>query len=331
MTEKEYRKLDAINYSTLSRLNSSPVGLNAPSEQTSFFTMGSLVDCLCTTPNEYYDKYYVSTVAMPSDAMVEYCKALVETNDPQAAWTASGLKSDPAVPPKSSKDGLSKYDKEGKGYYNDLIAGKGKEVISFEQHTQANMLTTTLEQNKFTGKYFNKQTNLFQVALEWEYMGKNCKSLLDIVDIDNELKTIRPVDLKTTGKSVFTFMRSYIDYKYYLQASFYTAALKFALKYDDRFIAYENYTVLPFQFIVIETNYKNPPHIFEVDEQDILVGEEGGKISGRDYSIKGFKELIEDLEYHRNNNQWEYKSEIYANDGIININSLKSREIEIAT
>jgi hypothetical protein len=327
MTEKEYREHSGINYSLLAKVAISPVGLEDKSEDTSYFTMGSLVDCLCTAPDEYNDKYYVSTAAIPSDAMVAYCKELAESGDAVAAWEASGLKSDPAVPPKNGGD--SKFEKEGKAYYQDVLQGKGKQVIDFDTNSKANFLANILKTNQFTSKFFDNESrnslyNEYQYAIEWQYHGRICKSLLDIIHIDHERRTIRPVDLKTTGKSVFTFYRSYIDYKYYLQAAFYTAALEYALKHDENLAHCIGYEILPFQFIVIETNYKNPPHIFEVSTTDLIAGEYGGKILGRDYEIRGFQQLIDDLEEHRDTNQWEYKHEVYDNGGVILLESLET-------
>jgi hypothetical protein len=320
MTEQEYREYPAINYSTLSKLTTSPVGLDEQQGPTSYFTMGSLVDTLCTDFDNYNNKYYISTVTPPSDAMVAYCKALASTGNADTAWKASGLKTDPTIVAKSSKDGLSKYDKEGKAYYADLLRGKDKQVISFDENATANRLANILKDNEFTGKYFS-EGNTFQTAIIWKYYGQECKSLLDIIHIDHDKRTIRPVDLKTTGKSVFSFYKSYMDYKYYLQAAFYTAALEYAIKNDASFAEVSDYTVLPFQFIVIETNYKNPPHIFEVSDTDLHVGEMGGKTS-MGYDVKGFRTLIEDLNYHKDTNQWEYRPEIYAEDGILQLENL---------
>ena len=325
MTEKEYRAYDAINYSLLSKLSVSPVGLEGPKEERSYFTMGSLVDCLCTSPDDFNNDYYVMTVKQPADMMIAYAKEYLKTGKHSSALSESGYKSDPTSVAKTSKDGLSKWQKEGEPYYNALKAGKGKQVVSFEEYTQAEQLAGTLKNNEFTSKYFGGSQNLHQNAIIWEYEGKECKSLLDIIHIDDDNRTIRPMDLKTTGKSVFTFARSYQDYRYYIQAKFYTDALIYAIEHDLNGLGkYKNYTVLPFQFIVIETNYKNPPHIFEVTTEDMTVAEHGGVSATAGYEIKGYKTLINNLEYHNKSNQWDYRQEVYENSGIINLNCLAS-------
>jgi hypothetical protein len=66
----------------------------------------------------------------------------------------------------------------------------------------------------------------------------------------------------------------------------------------------------------------NPPHIFEVDEEDMFVAEYGGEIEGGAYEIRGFQDLIDELEYHKDSGQWEYRREIYGNSGIVNLKAL---------
>ena len=325
MTEKEYRAYDAINYSLLSKLSVSPVGLEGPKEERSYFTLGSLVDCLCTSPDDFNNDYYVMTVKKPTDMMVAYAMEYLKSSDHSEAQLVSGYKSDITIVAKTSKDGLSKWEKEGEPYYNALIAGKGKQVVSFEEYTQAEQLATILKTNQFTEMYFGGDKNLHQEAIIWKYDGKECKSLLDIVHIDDNNCTIRPMDLKTTGKSVFSFQSAYLSYKYYIQAKFYTDALIYAIENNINDLGkYKDYEVLPFQFIVIETNYKNPPHIFEVSKEDMEIAAVGGIVQGAGYEIKGYQTIINNLEYHNTTNQWDYRQEIYENSGIISLNCLAS-------
>ena len=324
MTEKEYRKHPGINQSTLGKLAGGPKGVKQKEDEgdKSYFTLGSLVDCKLTDPDSFNEKYYMMVGDKPSDAMVAYAVNYLKTDDHLLAWAASGLKGDPTIVAKSSKDGKSKWDKEGKPYYDQLKKAIGKQVISFDEDIQANQMVAILKSNEFTKKYFLNTYNMYQKAIIFKYHGRECKALLDIVHIDYVGKTIRPVDLKTTGKSVFAFRRSYLDFKYYIQAAFYTAALQYALKNDPEFADYADYDVLPFQFVVQETNMYNSPHIFEVDDEDMFVAEYGGLVEGAGYEIKGFQELMDELEYHQESDQWEYKRETYENSGVVSLKAL---------
>jgi hypothetical protein len=320
MTEKEYRKHEGVNYSLLSKLSNSPVKLDEPQEDKNYFALGSLVDCLLTSPEDFRNQFYIMTVGKPSsDMMLSYANTYFETGDHAKALLSSGYKADPTVVAKSSKDGLSKWQKEGEPYYNALKQAGDKTVIDFELYGLANKMVNNIKDNAFTSKYFGGTDNLHQKAIVWEYNGVECKSLLDIIHFDDINQKIYPMDLKTTGKSVLSFERSYLDYKYYLQAAFYTKALEYEIEHGSLH-KYQGYTIEPFKFIVTETGCYNPPHIFEVSANDLHCGEFGGELK-RGYEIKGFKQLIEDLVYHKTDNQWDYKKEVYENNGIISLNS----------
>lgn len=325
MTEKEYRKHPGINQSTLGKLASGPKGVQQKEDEgeKGYFTLGSLVDCKLTDPDNFNEKYYVMTAKKPgSEMMLAYADMYYMTTDHAKALIASGYKADPTVVPKSSKTGKSKWDVEGKPYYDALIAAGDKQVISFDEEVQANQMVAILKNNEFTAKYFNNTYNMYQKAIIFKYHGRECKALLDIIHIDYVGKTIRPVDLKTTGKSVLSFRSAYLTYKYYIQAAFYTVALHYALKNDPDFAKFADYEVLPFQFIVQETNMFNPPHIFEVDDEDMFVAEYGGVVDGAGYEVRGFQQLIDELEEHRDTGQWDYRHEVYDNSGVVNLKAL---------
>lgn len=323
MTEEEYRKHPGINQSLLGKLANGPKGVKKEDEgDRSYFTLGSLVDCKLTDADNFNNKYYVMTATKPSsEMMLAYADMYYLTNDHSKALAASGYKSDPTVVPKSSKTGKSKWETEGKPYYDALSQAGDKQVISFEQEVQANQIVAILKNNEFTSKYF-KEDNLFQVPIIFKYHSRECKALLDIIHIDYSNKTIRPVDLKTTGKSVLSFRSAYLSYKYYIQAAFYTAALEYAVKNDLNLAEFADFEILPFQFIVQETNMYNPPHIFEVDDEDMFVAEYGGIVEGAGYEIKGFQELIDELEYHEETEQWDYRQEVYHNSGVVSLKAL---------
>jgi hypothetical protein len=323
MTEKEYREHPAINQSLLGKLAVSPKGVDKEEGEKGYFTMGSLVDCKLTDPDSFNEKYYVMTTKKPSsEMMLAYVNEYLVKGDHARALIVSGYKADPTIVAKSSKDGLSKWQKEGKAYYDACVLAGDKQIISFEEEVQANQICNILKENDFTGKYFDKADNMYQKAIIFKYHGRECKALLDIIHIDHDSSTIRPVDLKTTGKSVLSFRRSYLDYKYYIQAAFYTVALHYALKNNPEFSDYADYDVLPFQFIVQETNMFNPPHIFEVDEEDMFVAEYGGIVDGAGYEIRGFQQLRDELEEHRDTGQWDYRHEVYENSGVISLKAL---------
>ena len=97
-----------------------------------------------------------------------------------------------------------------------------------------------------------------------------CKALLDMVVIDDELQTVQPIDIKTTGEYPENFHRVAKRFRYDIQAAFYTLALSYA---------YPEYTILPFQFLVESTvaSAIGTPLLYTCTESDLLIGRYGGK------------------------------------------------------
>ena len=120
MTEKEYRALDRVSYSSLSKLASSPQAYKASvegqKEESSYMTLGTVVDILLTDKGRFDEEVYVMTADKPSaETMLTYCLRLAETGNTAIAYGASGYKISP--------DAVSKkFEKEGKPYYEALLA-----------------------------------------------------------------------------------------------------------------------------------------------------------------------------------------------------------------
>jgi hypothetical protein len=304
-TEKEYRKAEGINYSKLSAVDRDPKSVNRESSETDAMLKGSIVDCLLTG-GDFHAEYYVMTTVKPkSEQMIAYVESMVRSGNHEVAQIESGYK---------QKVSEAKWEKEGRFYYDALIASEGKTVISWEMNTECTAVVKALKENEFTGKYFNNMAPedveiKDQLIIFFTVMGKKCKAMLDKVVVSHGARKIYPIDLKTTGKSVKQFKASFVFWRYYIQAAFYTEAVtQWAAEY------YPEYTVEPFEFIVAEMANYNPPMIYTVSEQDLLVGRFGGEdFYGN--PIKGYEQLMNDLQWHTKNDQWDYTRDVYMNNG----------------
>ena len=322
---KEYRAKEAINYSSLSALSISPQVYIARDsrEVTAAFRKGSAVDCLLTTPDDFHSEFYVMNVKkMPTDMMTKYIDELFISEDHDKAYLASGYKSKPETI-------KAKYEEEGKEYYEARKDSRGKTILAYNEYEHIQMAVNQVKEGEFTREYFpigsanpiggGTIQRLYQFPIYWETKGHACKSLLDLLVIDHENKEIFPIDLKTTGKSALSFRSAFVKWKYYLQASFYTEAVNFWKNNDTDLV---DYTVKNFKFIVVETEGLNPPIIYETSDADLFVGRNGGT----DYKgnrIKGFVELIDDLNYHDKSGNWEFPREIHENNGVAMLDTMK--------
>ncbi len=310
---QEYREKEAINYSSLSALATSPQAYIARDdmEEIPAFRKGSAVDCLLTTPDEFYSEFYVmESDKTPSPAMLKYIEELYKTDSHEKAYIASGYKLKPEAI-------QAKFETEGKAYYQGLKDARGKTLLGFEEYGQVQNAVRQVKEGEFTAKYFQPVTSkdyqiLYQFPIYWEVEGHACKSLLDLLVLDHVTKTIVPIDLKTTGKSALNFRSAFMKWKYYLQAAFYSEAVNFWKNNDTDYV---DYTIKNFKFIVVETMGNNPPVIYETTNNDLDVGTNSGYDSHGNY-IKGFVELINDLNYHDKNGCWDFPKEIYTNNGV---------------
>jgi len=316
---KEYRATDAINYSSLSALATSPQAYQTKDqiEGIPAFRKGSAVDCLLTTPDDFHSEFYVMNKnKMPSDAMVRYIDEYFKTNDHNKAYIESGYKT-------KAESIKERFETEGMEYYNALKDSRGKTLLSFDEYEQVQRAVNQILNGEFTKKYFSKQREgveiFYQYPIYWEIMGQKCKSLLDILVVDHNRKEISPIDLKTTGKSAYYFRGAFIKWKYYLQAAFYTEAVNCWKNKNPKL---ENYKINNFKFLVVETSGFNPPMIYQANTNDLDIGTNGG-FDKQGYRVKGFVQLIDDLCYHEETGNWDFPREMYENNGVAILDTME--------
>lgn len=209
--------------------------------------------------------------------------------------------------------------------YYKAISGKvgDKIIISRDMLESVTKAKELLLANEFTYPYFfNSQIEtelLHQLPIYFTYRGMGCKALLDGVLIDHKEKIIKPFDLKTTGRSVWEFKDSFLQYGYYRQCAFYEQAL---LSYDSpiKSLLEDGYIVDDFLFIVTETNAKStrPAIMYSVSKTDREAGLIGGTIGNS--TFPGIHQLMDDFAWHTNTNYWEMPRNLYESGGIIKLN-----------
>lgn len=142
-----------------------------------------------------------------------------------------------------SKTLIAKFRKEGEAYFNHLVKADGKIAISPETrrilegqtqallgHERANIvLFGAMPENaeRFIEEevYWSADVNVSTNPEEEKLLKVKFKAKLDNVVIRWDKKIIYLNDLKTTGKPVSLFKRSFISFRYYRQLAFYSDAL----------------------------------------------------------------------------------------------------------
>tara|TARA_R110002126_G_C10453787_1_gene499792 strand:+ start:456 stop:1427 length:972 start_codon:yes stop_codon:yes gene_type:complete len=313
---EEYITADALSYSALSRLSDGPQAyINKDKPTGDFLTTGSAVDVLLTeSEEEFHRQFYVMTATKPSsDMMMAYTQAMIETDNPQIAFAASGYK-------KAVSE--SKWEDEGKPYYDAIKAAKGKGILGMDQYMKVQATVNQLKENKYTKPFFSTPVEGVEINYQFihyfEYENIKGKVKLDLLVIDHNEKTIRGIDLKTTSKPPMAFKKSYRNYKYYLQGAWFQLGIM-----DWLATNYNDYKLLDFQFIVAEMGAWKPPLIFTMNNSELQYAIQGGE-TFTGYYVKGIDILLEDLAYYKNNNQWEYPREVSENNGILALDLFKT-------
>lgn len=283
--------------------------MDEPAEVT---VIGDGVDLLLTQGEDVFmEQFYFSTVERPTGQMGDFVWHLfANRNDTMAeniAYELAGFKRDTLAKVRE------RFEKEGKAYYDDLIAGEGKKVVSPTQYATIQNVANTLKMSPFTSKYVlgNSQFKVFtQQALNFEYKGVACKGLLDLVVVDTVNNILYPIDLKTTTTSLNYWVEMLLKHRYDFQAAFYTEALK----QTDLSVYGDNLTIHNFRFIVESQKYPGSPLIYEMSDHLMALGKTGGTYLGKEY--EGFDQAIDRLLWHSENNMWAYTREDYQNDGL---------------
>lgn len=335
-----YRNNPAINQSLLVAL-SKGVGSFKFQDKEEFtpdpLLIGSAVDCLLTTPEEFESRFYISDLNFTSGVA-----KLIKTVYDEVDKPAYGINhyEDRLMEEAVLQDyGQSwkpetvwKKIVEQESLWNALCISEGKEMISKSQLPIIDFCVTNLKTHPFTSKIIGIKGE-YQKEIYFKHRGLDCKALLDKVIVNNTAidliigdiivppKSILPIDIKTTGESVKMFPKSFRKYRLDTQASWYMLALK---------KIYPDFTILPLAFVVTSTSTKEAPLIYVTQWNDLYIGKYGGKIGKkriRPYKkynskpdILGYEQMI-DLYLEQlslpEDVRFKYDYFIYKNNGII--------------
>lgn len=274
INEPEYRAYDALSQSMIGKFDKGGFkeipNLNKPVSSPSI-TFGKAVDTLITSDKKDFDKQFVVLdIEKPSEsitAIVDYLfenyKDTFTTMDSMPIELLDKVAVQFNYYNNRSADSKAKLLKEkGGAYYIALCSTKGKEVLTVEQYQKINATVNTLKSHPTISPLINNLPfqnpaieKFFQLKFRGKIDGVEYKVMLDLIIVDHEKKIISLYDLKTTSKPEYEFYKSFIEWRYNLQAELYTKIVEENIKKD---LYYKDYKVEGFTFIVINSNSLNP-------------------------------------------------------------------------
>lgn len=336
VTEEEYRADPAISYSTLSTFSKESqriIPFLYDKKEAEALRFGSLVDCLMTEPETLKERFFISDFPQTSDKIAAICRKAYELSEGERSLSAIdedlllGVIREEAYYPNWRDDTRIKdVITKGREFYGLLALAGDKTIMSTEDYERAKSCVDQLRENPFTKDIFLE--NPFQEEIEKVYQLKfrtetladvPVRCMMDFCIVDHANKTIRPVDLKTTGKDEEKFEDSFIQWLYMLQGTMYAQILRDIISKDDYF---KDFTILPYWFIVIN-RYNQAPMIWVFEDifwEGDFLDSETNKVQ------KGWRRLLTELTWHMNTQQLDYSYDTYQNKGIRQITRLKRYE-----
>lgn len=312
VSEETYREDPAISYSTLAKFErggfeSLPTLFDKV--ETPSLLFGSIVDTLITgTKEEFDEKYVVEVLPKISDSMLEIVtllhsrygeviKNFDEIDDD--ILSAAGVECNYYANPKYEATRIKNIKNDCREYYNKLCSANGKTIITAETLVDAKNCVSALYNSEATNDYFNIRNKsaveaLYQLKFKSEYEGLPIRCMADLIIVSNTNKVIYPCDLKTSSKPEYMFYKSFVQWRYDIQAQLYWYIIRSVMDKDEVF---KDYTLANYRFIVVNRNTLNPLVWEYPDTQcthDLQYGKNG------EYTYRNWRSILKELYYYLN-------------------------------
>jgi len=328
MTEKEYYSEKRVSSSSLKWFEISPLFfrkmLDKEIEQETkrYFEIGKKIHMKILEPNEFDKNYiYLEYNTPKSENQKKFCEDYIsskaKSKDEKLVYAYKNNYSSDKLSDEKVLEKAKETHKDLTKYITYLRKrAEVKDVLTYTDNTLINECDRLAHDHVaassllfITDPFANvEQFNEQVVFFNW--MGVQCKSMLDRIVIDHTNKVIKLVDIKTTI-NLGDFAHSFEEFSYYRQMAFYWGAILNFLK-DERFKEYVN------------PNIGNT--LLNYSKETYIVGFQKGDLPEcRVFSINEnwlqrgldeIEEILPKIKWHFDNNQWEHRKEYYDNNGI---------------
>jgi len=270
--EPTYRQDPALSYSTLAtyeRVGFEGLDHLYDKVESTSLSFGSYVDCYITEGEKAFnDKYMISDLPSlePSVEPVvkeifnQFKNSYTNINDipdaqimPIIAQYEYQTRWKPETRCKSIRE-------KGQQYYYTLFMAKDKTVIPQNVYNKVFACVRALKDSPQTKFYFcednpfdNVERN-YQLKFKATFNGIPYRCMADLLVVLHDKKVVIPVDLKTSSHREYDFYKSFVQWKYIIQAKLYWRIIRSNMDKDDYF---KDFRLADYRFIVVN-NIDNP-------------------------------------------------------------------------
>lgn len=272
--EPTYRADPALSYSTLARYERE--GFNNleflfDKLETPSLTFGSAVDALITGGQEEFDKGFMVAEFPPvPDSIVTIVKELFQwchsTNrtlesieDDFVIETTSKYNYQPNWKPETRAKVIKE---KGSEYYNLMYIAGDRTILGTNTYQDVCNAVKALKESEATKFYF-AENNPFEPDIERFYQlkfrglfgGVVYRNMADLIIVNHKEKWVKLCDLKTSSHTEWDFYKSFVQWRYDIQARLYWAIIRQNMDKDEYF---KDFRLLDYDFIVVNRKTLTP-------------------------------------------------------------------------
>lgn len=350
---KYYKSIDAVNYSTLKAILSE--SFSQVRRESDAMNLGSLVDCMITTPEEFNEQFAVIT-SKPGDKPKQIVDHIFDAGQAEAGFPALDKEYlfnlmdvfEYRTTYKDSRDErrFEFFKNDVFNYYTERLLNRSKTIVDESDVELADRIATSIKNGRFTAVFHNLPVGVKaynQVIITWNYRGIACKGLIDRVleNTTNEditlgeyilpAKSIIIIDYKTMQGKVSRFSKQMWKYRYDMQGGFYSYGMADWLSRKKPDVRLHD-----FLFIVESTTSVGTPIVYKLSDLDKEIGRWGGnKMNDRwtpashwfedfdsltscyNLDVLGWEQALSLYKWHQENNEWEYSMNTVLSNGIV--------------
>lgn len=260
ISEEEYRSSTLLSYSKIKDVFDNPSILVTDKKQkdTEWFIFGTLVDLLLTYKKNLEEKVIINDT-IPSEQFLNISNYLLKLGitenlenltdqEIEFIYTNSGSQVNWKVDTKRTK-----LLEECSSYVKLISKNENKLIVSTATYNEAEKLATVIKTHPWTSHLFGVVPKnievLFQFKIKYTFESLNFKSMIDLIVIDHDTKTIYPFDIKTgTDLPRYFSKNALYQYKYGYQGALYKEGLRNFIK---KIPFFKDYDIANFKFIYI--------------------------------------------------------------------------------
>ena len=239
--------------------------------ETPSLTFGSAVDSIITGGQEEFDeRFMVAEFPSMPDSIVKIIKSLYK----QYAGTYRSLLN---IPDSSiiretedqnyqmnwKPETRAKVIREkGTDYYNLLFVAGDRCIIDTQTYQDVVNAVRVLKESSSTKLYFADDNpfepdieRLYQLKFKGEFDGITYRNMADLIIVNHKEKWVKPVDLKTSSHTEWDFYKSFVDWRYDIQARLYWSIIRQNMDKDEYF---KDFKLLDYNFIVVNKRTLTP-------------------------------------------------------------------------